>query len=286
MSQIKYFSWFGGKFRCIPYINAILPNDCTAWYELCCGSGAVTLNKHRHGLEVVNDLDPEIYNLFRLMAHTEKGKILLDRLLKLQYSKSEFIRAQRAKANGFKYVDEYRMAEMSYILISQSFNATRQSWRKGVSQYEYTRDLMYHLPAVYERLQGVKVLNMDCVEVLKRIKERSNACVLLDVPYRQELRGAKWVYTYEMPMKKQIELLETIRDSKNKIILCGYRTEDGEDLYDKYLLSCGWKHYMLCKLVKSCQFKDVKDVATEWVWVNYQLPEFSKYLISHKSAEL
>lgn len=87
-----------------------------------------------------------------------------------------------------------------------------------------------------------------------------------------------------MPMKKQIELLETIKDSKNKIILCGYRENRGEDVYDKYLLPYGWRHYKIAELVKSCQFKEVKDIGEEWVWVNYTLPEFAKYTIELETA--
>lgn len=158
-------------------------------YELCCGSGFITLNKSRSKLEVVNDLDIEIFNLFDLMANKETGKVLLDRLLKLQYSEPEFERAKRAQANNFRYVDRYRMAEMSFILITQSFNSTRQNWRKGVAQKDYTRMLLKYLPEVHKRLQGVRVLNMDCIDILERIRGNSNACVLLDVPYRQELRG-------------------------------------------------------------------------------------------------
>ena len=280
----KYFNWFGGKYRCVFELLTLIPYSCTAWYELCCGSGAVTLNKARSNLEVINDLDREIYNLFHLMADRVKGEILLDRLLKLQYSQSEFARAKRAQQNNFQYVDEFRMAEMSYILISQSFNATREVWRKIMSQREYTRSLYASLPEVYERLQGVTVLNMDCIDILKRIKNNVNACVLLDVPYRQELRGAKWVYRCEMPMDKQLQLMEVIKESRNKIILCGYREENGQDLYDKYLLHHGWKHYKIAELVKSCQFKEVKDIGEEWVWLNYEPPIFSKYYINHATA--
>lgn len=284
MSITKYFSWFGGKYRCVFELLTLIPYECSAWYELCCGSGVVTLNKAQSNLEVVNDLDREIYNLFHIMADREKGKILLDRLLKLDYSRSEFVRAKRAQQNNFKNVDEFRMAEMSYVLITQSFNATRQTWRKGTSQREYTRMLQNNLPEVYKRLQGVKVLNMDCVDILKKIKENKNACILLDVPYRQELRGAKWVYRCEMPESKQLQLLDVIKDSRNKIILCGYREDNGQDLYDRYLLPYGWKHYKIAELVKACQFKEVKDIGEEWVWVNYKLPVFSGYFINHATA--
>lgn len=177
------------------------------------------------------------------------------------------------------------MAEMSFILISQSFNATRRKWSNSRSQEDYTWTLRKNLPEVYSRLQGVTVWNRDCIEVLAEIKENPNACILLDVPYRPSLRGAKKVYTCEMSEELHKKMLETIQDSKNKIILCGYRENNGQDLYDEYLLPYGWKHYKVADLVKACQIKDKKDVAEEWVWVNYKLPDFSKYMINHGTAK-
>lgn len=87
-------------------------------------------------------------------------------------------------------------------------------------------------------------------------------------------------------MPKQIKLLNTIKDSQNKIILCGYRDKNGTDLYDEYLLPYGWKHYKIAELVKSCQFKEKKDVAEEWVWTNYPLPDCAKYWIDFSTADM
>ena len=137
--MIKFFNWYGGKSRCLTRFLSLIPYDCKEWYELCCGSGAVTLNKARWGIEVVNDLDPEIYNLFRVMADKEKGKVLLDRLLHLEYSKEMFSKANTVKQNQFLGLDEIEMAEMSFILISQSFNATKRGWRDNVRQEDYIR---------------------------------------------------------------------------------------------------------------------------------------------------
>ncbi len=68
------------------------------------------------------------------MADREKGKILLKRLLQLEYSEADFIRAKRASANRFYYIkDEYRKAELIFILITQSFNATRTNLSRGIT---------------------------------------------------------------------------------------------------------------------------------------------------------
>lgn len=288
--QIKYYNWYGGKFRVILYITPLIPLDITAFYEPFMGSGAVTLNKWRSNLEVLNDLDPDLVRLFKLMADKVKGKILLERLLKLEYSEAEFIRAKRATANGFVNIDdEFRKAELTYVLITQSFNNTRKNFRRGMSQRKYTEDLKFHLPYVYERLQGVRVLNMNAIELVAKIKNNPTAFAFLDPPYREELRGkgATKIYKCEMPYSEQVRLLMTIRDAKCRIMLCGYRSKDGHDLYDEYLLPYGWKHYLLAELVKSCQGSlSKRDIGEEWIWVNYELLDCAKYYINLKTCEL
>lgn len=283
---IRYYRWFGGKYRVINEITSLIPPHITAWYEACCGSAAVTLNKRKHPVEVLNDLDREVVNLFRLMADRRDGANLLDRLLHLQHSKVKFMEAKRAKKNGFRGMDSLTMAEMSYILISQSFNANRRNYANGVSQRDYRYSLEKNLPLVYQRLEGVQVTSMDAIELVDKVRDDPNAFVLLDVPYLPELRSPDCldVYGHEMSSLDHRKMLEVIRDCRCCIMLCGYRKKDGTDVYDKHLLEHGWKHYKLADLVKTCQTKKVRDVAEEWVWLNYEPPTWSKYLINLNSA--
>lgn len=118
------------------------------------------------------------------------------------------------------------------------------------------------------------------------MRGNANAFVLLDVPYLPEMRASNAldIYGYEMSTKEHIHMLETIRDAKCCIMLCGYRRKNGNDLYDEYLIKHGWKHYKLAELVKSCQNKKEKDIAEEWIWVNYELPSFAKYVIDLSTA--
>lgn len=279
---IRYYNWMGGKFRVINEILSLIPPYITAWYEACCGSAAVTLNKGRHKIEVVNDLDEEVVNLFSLMADRRDGANLLDRLLQLEYSKKNFIYAKRAKKNGFKGLDPFTMAEMSYILISQSFNASRTSYAKGISQSDYRFSLEKNLPWVYKRLAGVKVKSMDAINIVDKVRNDPNAFVLLDVPYLPELRCQKCLklYGHEMSPEDHMNMLEVIKNAKCCIMLCGYRKKGGNDLYDEKLLPYGWKHYKLADLIKTCQIKKVRDVAEEWIWLNYTPPIYAKYMIN------
>lgn len=286
----KMFDWYGGKARVAHIILACTPPDVNVWHEACMGSAVVTLNSERHRVEAISDLDDDLVHLFGTLAHPEKGQALLERLMKLQYSRDEFNSAREAKKSGYAGLDEFRKAELIYVHITQSFNNARKCFRKhGVSQRDYTFMLQSNLPEVWKRLQGVRVMKMNCVDVVNELRNNPKAFVMLDVPYLWELRakGSRNIYGHEMSKLDHIELLEACKDAKCKIMICGYRKTDGNDLYDNMLdiPHSHWKHYTLAQLVKSCQTKTEKDTATETIWVNYELPYIAKFYINTKSEE-
>lgn len=282
--EIKAYRWYGGKNRCAYKINFLIPEHA-AYYEPFMGSAAVLLNHPSSQLEVLNDLDADLVHFMKTLADREKGKVLVDKLCKLYYGKIYFEEARACKKRKYRGMDEIDKAASIFTLITQSFNSTRKSFANQA--YEDTRayreDIQFHIPKVYERLENVHVKNMNGIDLLARIADNENAFAFADPPYRKELRGvgADKAYACELPHCEQIRLLKTIRDAKCKIMLCGYRSEKGVDLYDRYLLPYGWKCYKLDELVKSSQAsKEHRDMGQEFIWVNYELPPVAKYVIS------
>lgn len=281
---IKAYRWYGGKLRMVQKINFLIPEH-TAYYEPFMGSAAVLLNHPRSQLEVINDLDADLVHFMKTLADRDKGKELVKRLSKLWYGKAFFEEAMEWKRKKYKGMDEISRAEMEFILITQSFNATRKNFSEKAYKdtNAYRQDICFHIPKVYERLKNVQVINMDGIDLLGKIADNANAFAFVDPPYRKELRGvgADKAYACELPHSEQIRLLKTIRKAKCKIMLCGYKSEKGVDLYDQYLLPYGWKCYKLVDIVKACQVsKGHKDIAKEFIWVNYEFPEGAKYVIS------
>ena len=282
---IRAYRWYGGKIRMVDKINCLIPEH-KAYYEPFMGSAALLLNHSRSEIEVINDLDQDLVNFMKVLADSEKGRLLIEKLSKLEYDREVFKVAMQHSKNKFKELDDIEKAVQVYVLISQSFNSTRKAYSKSAyrSTYSYLSDILFHLPKVQERLQNVHIKNEDGIDLLGSMVENSNAFAFLDPPYRAELRGkgADKAYACELPEKEQKRLLETIQKAKCNIMLCGYRSKEGIDLYDKYLLPHGWKCYKLADMVKSCQNKKNKDIGEEFIWVNYELPSYAKFVISMK----
>lgn len=286
--NLLFFPWYGGKSRMIMSILSCIPPHVTAWYEACMGSAVVTLNSPRYEVELLSDLDEDLVHLFSVMANRVDGANLLDRLLHLEYSESEFVRAKRAKDDHFRNVNDIRRAVMEFSLISMSFNSTRRSFRRhGMSQRDYADRNARNLPLVFQRLQGVHIKQMDCVDVVDRVRNNPAAFIFLDVPYRWPVRakGARNIYGFEMDESHHRRLLNVCKGAKSCIMLCGYYQEP--DLYDQ-VLEVGkpespWRRYVLGGFVKSCQTKAKRDIAVETIWVNFPLPSYARYYINTKN---
>ena len=282
---IRAYRWYGGKIRMVDKINFLIPEH-KAYYEPFMGSAALLLNHARSELEVINDLDENLVKFMKVLADKEQGTLLIERLLKLEYDREVFKVAKEHSKNKFKGLDDIERAIQVYVLISQSFNSTRKSYSKSAyrSTYSYRSDILFHLPKVQQRLQNVHIENGNGIDLLGSIVDDANAFAFLDPPYRAKLRGkgADKAYACELPEEEQIRLLKTIQKAKCNIMLCGYRSKEGIDLYDEYLLPHGWKCYKLADVVKSCQNKENKDIGEEFIWVNYELPYHARFVISMK----
>ena len=281
----KFFRWYGGKIRMLEKLEALIPEH-QIYMEPFIGSGALALNHIKSPVEIINDLDGDIVNLFRVMSDKEKGKELIERLSHVAYDRTVFDAAREEQKNNFKGYNSIEKAVLTYIMISQSFNAARSSFSKGgyASTELYHQDMLDNLPRVYERLEHVKIFNVDALDLLECYVDNEKVFAFLDPPYRHDLRGknANKIYKCELSEIQQIRLLKIIRNAKAKILLCGYKAEKGIDLYDAYLLPYGWKCYKLMDVPKSAQNKATRDIATEYVWCNYELPIWSGYYISLK----
>ena len=65
------FGYFGSKNKlAFELCQELPPHNC--WVEAFCGSAAVTLAKPPADIEIINDIDGEIVNLFRQLRKNSK----------------------------------------------------------------------------------------------------------------------------------------------------------------------------------------------------------------------
>lgn len=277
--KLKLMRWTGGKYRMTQIINPLMP-ECSEYYEPFLGSGAVLLNKCRTEKEIVNDLDEDLYKLHTVLADHDKMTELLNRLDKYPVNKETFLQAKDSlKKTDREDMDDIEVARCKYTIVELSYNGTGKSYSKWVGD-RFIRGAHYYFPEICKRYQGVDFHNENGIELIARVKNNPDAFVFADPPYVHETRGNKKIYECEMPDEDQKKMLDTLKNAKCKIMLCGYANENGDGMYDQALLPLGWKRYELTRIVQSCQNKEKKDIAVEYIWVNYELPEVASSYIN------
>lgn len=277
--KIRLMRWTGGKYRVMHLLTVLFP-ETEVYCEPFLGSGAVLLNQHRHETEIVNDFNPNIYTLHKVVADRNGMEELSRRLLQTAPTEEVFKYA-REMLDDETGLDDITRAWCQYVVTTLSFNAMGRHFAKGSHEAKsFHENVRFYLPKVWERYQGVEFQNRDGIVLMGEVKNNPDAFVFADPPYLPELRGNKAIYEQEFGTDQHIRLLEMIRDAKCKMMLCGYARDDGKDLYDEKLFPYGWRRYLLTELVQSCMSGSQKKLGSEYIWVNYELPESAKYFIN------
>jgi DNA adenine methylase len=187
------FGYFGSKQRLARRIARILPPH-NAWVEAFCGSSAVTMAKKPAPIEIINDADLQIVNVFRQLR---ENTVELCRLIELTpYAREEFEQAQRKIAAG----DELEQARRFLVASMMTVNGAMGSNGNGVkhSRFSYSQSYARNgqearvsrwnaLPArlrkVVDRLKHVRIEHRDARQLLKMFLNRPATLVYLDPPY-------------------------------------------------------------------------------------------------------
>lgn len=249
----------GAKWSIAKWIIDFIPKHHT-YLEPYFGSGAILFNKNPSNIETVNDLDNNVYNLFkvvrecpdelaRVIASTPFSRYEYDLTFEIESTEGEIERARRFlvqcwQGHGFRT------------------NGYKVGWKNDVQGREraYALSNWYRLPnwimEVTERLKNVQIENRPAVEVIKRFKFKK-VFIYADPPYLLDTRAGKQ-YNHEMNIADHIELLEILMKHPGPVIISGYQSELYDDMLD------GWHKESIDALAE--HGKKRKEV----VWMNFK----------------
>ncbi len=223
------------------------------------GSGAVFFKKSPSPIETINDLDDDIVNLFTVLR---KWPEELKKAISLTpYSRVEYNNAFYRTNED----DEVELARKFMIRSLQSHGFTcceKSGWKNDVQGREkaycviHWCDIPRIIDLATERLREVQIEHMDAIELVKRF-DYPNVFIYLDPPYVLSTRTRKQ-YNHEMSDEEHVRLLETILQSKARIMISGYYS----DLYNEYL-----KDWNVVEFNATAE-RGLK--RTEVLWMNYK----------------
>lgn len=249
----------GSKWNIASQLVRLIPEHHT-YVEPFLGSGAVLFNKQQSNIEMVNDLDSNVVNLFHCIQ--EDSQNLARMVMTTPFSREIYEVTYR---NAYDNDDSYQKALKFLIQCWQGYgfrtDGSKVGWRNDVQGRERAYALWnwYRLPEwiidIAERLRMVQIENRPALEVIERFNY-SNVFMYIDPPYMLHTRTGKQ-YNYEMTDSDHEELLKMLLQSKAKIMLSGYES----DMYNDYLAGWGKKQFS--------SYAEHGKPRTETVWINY-----------------
>ena len=262
------FGYYGAKLRIARKIIDQLPPH-HAWVEAFCGSAAITLAKSPVPIEVINDVDGEIVNVFEQLRNNSKK--LCNAVALTPYSRTEYQTAYR-KENGLTALERARRFLVASMMTVNSVSGSSrsgfsysQSYARGNREARVNRwyNLPERLEKVVERLRGVRVESRDACEIVRMFHDRPATLMYLDPPYFVK-RGHKYAIDVNN-LEFHSKLLENCQSAWCMLLISGYEN----DLYNTVLTAeNGWSKKTIETHTRDTTGKGF--ARTEVLWMNAQ----------------
>lgn len=255
--------YHGGKFKLAKWIISHFPEH-RVYCEPFAGAASVLLQKPRTYSEVINDMDGEVCNVFRVLRDPTQAREL-ERLLRLTpFARIEFDAAYLAAA------DPIEQARRSIVRSFMGFGSAAHnsdhktgfranSNRSGTTPAHDWCNYPNVLTEFTARLMGVVIENRAAAEIIQQ-HDSFETLHYVDPPYPLSTRNSlrkNGCYRFEMTDDDHRALASVLYEVFGMVVLSGYPCE----LYDRELFP-DWQR------IERPSFADGAEPRTEVLWLN------------------
>lgn len=248
----------GGGFQG-SWILASLPTPASEVYvEPFLGGAHILLNKFPTKLEVANDVDGLLINLWRMCKkHPKELKAMIDDTL---YSEREFNKAMGCLSSS----DDLQRAWALLVVLKQRqfFFSTmpNSKWSLNVHLKQNPsliwRSSMLDFAAVAERLKNVQICERDGIDLMMQLAKYEQVDMYCDPPYPSTASSA----CYDGGTIDVDRMTEALLAQKGRVALSGMNDEWNH---------LGWRKIEFEKLQTVSHTTAKDNRRTEQLWMNY-----------------
>ena len=264
-SPVKYFGGKGNGIRETIYDHFPSPNTYDIYIEPFGGAANVLLGKPQFGIEIYNDLEENIYSLFKVVSDKAlfpKFKEMCDLAIYSHQFRDEYKEDLKKndldilqRAFKYFYVNRTSVNGIGGFSVAQII---RRNMSKSTSDFLSSID---GLDTIHNRMSSVIIEKTDGLKLIEKY-DKNKVFMYLDPPYVWSERSPTR-YKVDMTNKQQEELINLLIGLKNaKILLSGYNCE----LYKK-LTDNGWSKFEF--LVNMMDGNRKPKTSIEVLWKNY-----------------
>lgn len=233
-------AWYGGKGRMTAKLLPLIPYT-RVYCELFGGGASLLCARRPSPIEVYNDLDGRLVNLFRVLQRPRLARRLEARLRRTAYSRAEFLHAIRRARESSDAVDAawgfFVQQNQGFAGISEGL--TRGNWGRSlcakVTRVSGWWSRVARLNEWCSRVAQVQIDEADAVTAL-RFWDTDETTFYVDPPYVADTRVDRRVYRHEYTDEQHRALVSAMLAARGAIVLSGYESA----LYEP-LVAAGWE---------------------------------------------
>jgi DNA adenine methylase len=242
MDRLSILRYPGSKWKMMPKIIPFIPHH-EHYVSVFGGSAADILNKPKSRFETWNDIDGQLYNLFKVLRDGDAEE-LKRRLVCTPTACGRTYAEARAVLN-VPITDPIKSAWAFLVVSHQSFTLAAPPVQQPAN-WRYARDhqrtpkwllLPDSVDYVRRRFAAVQLFNHDWREMLDRL-DTPETLFFVDPPYFPgTLNDFNPLYAHVMTVEDHLEMLDRLNAIEGKAIVCNYSCEP----YEQKL--AGWKRH-------------------------------------------
>ena len=230
----------GGKSKLRKTILGMIPEH-VCYIELFLGAGWVYFGKEPSKIEVVNDIDKELINLFRTIKYHAPE---IDRLLEYEFSGRDIF--EEYKNCTLEYMTEIHRAIRFLYLITQSFGGKGNNYGYGTTtrpgQQIFSKDILLKLR---DRLKNTYVENLSFEKIIDKY-DREHSFFFCDPPYIETCD-----YGNKFKEEEHRELSDKLKNLKGKFLLTINDHPLSRELYKDFNIKEVQVNYSVSKEAKA-----------------------------------
>jgi len=251
------FSHFGGKKNMFKEIVSRLDYSKGCYVELFGGSAQILINKPPHKIEIINDIDDDIFTLWKVVK--ENPKALMNELKNVLYSRKVFKYYKKLNPKN-----DLEKAVKCYVLYNFSVLSSKSSFAVSIktNHPQTYRNRLEIIPLIYERFSRAYILNDNYSSVLELIKDETDIMLYADPPYW----GTEYYYKNSSFKKEDhYKLAEYLNNAKYSVMISYYYFDEIEKLYPQKK----WIYHRFRKQKNSYSFVKTTFDVEELLLCNY-----------------
>jgi DNA adenine methylase len=219
--------FFGGKGALRTQIAPVIPYS-RSYVEPFAGGASLFFHRQPSEIEVLNDLDCDLINLFRYLQHPVAYQTLEHRLRYTLYSRGEFGKAIEILQDADSSLEDRAWAV--FVSKNQGFSGEadyESQWSRSPSAPRAVPGAFAKkvtlIKEFHERLKMVFIERQDAL-VCMRYWDSTETVMYVDPPYVAETRsvGHRDKYHTEMTAEDHCTLVKCLLELQGAVVLSGY----------------------------------------------------------------